>query len=74
MRSEVYLWQAACDAALSESDPTQVIGRIYYALYTLERRYAGWGSNPGTSAELIAIQKSISALTWLSAGAKKYLS
>jgi hypothetical protein len=48
--------------AISESDPDKVIGRIEYALIAIERRYSEWGTNPGTSAELKAIQKCIAAL------------
>jgi hypothetical protein len=48
-----------------ESDPIKVIGRIEYAMYALERRYAEWATDPGTPSELTAIQKCISALTRL---------
>ena len=48
-----------------ESDPIKVIGRIEYAMYALERRYSGWATDPGTPAELAAIQKCISALARL---------
>jgi hypothetical protein len=55
-------WQKAFLSALDESDPDELPGRIEYAISTLERRYAEWGSDPGTSAELNAIQKALSAL------------
>jgi hypothetical protein len=48
-----------------ESDPIKVIGRIEYAMYALERRYSEWATDPGTPAELAAIQKCISALARL---------
>ena len=48
-----------------ESDPIKVIGRIEYAMYALERRYSEWATDPGTPAELAAIQKCISALVRL---------
>jgi hypothetical protein len=55
-------WREAFLSALDESDPDELPGRIEYAIITLERRYAEWGSDPGTSAELNAIQKALSAL------------
>jgi hypothetical protein len=51
--------------ALIESDPVQVIERIEYAIYALERRHSGWGTDPGTPTELAAIQRCISALARL---------
>jgi hypothetical protein len=48
-----------------ESDPIRVMGRIEYAMYALERRYSEWATDPGTPAELAAIQKCISALARL---------
>ena len=39
-----------------------MIGRIEYAIIAIERRYSQWGTDPGTTAELMAIQKCISAL------------
>jgi len=58
-------WREAYELALIESDPIKVIGRIEYAMYALERRYSGWGTAPGTPAELAAIQKCISSLARL---------
>ncbi len=55
-------WQKAYELALKESDPSKFIGRIEYAIMALERRYSEWGSDPGTGAELTAIQKCISVL------------
>jgi hypothetical protein len=62
MRRVPHSWREAYEAALIESDPGKLIGRIEYALNALERRYADWGCNPGTPAELSAIQKCICAL------------
>lgn len=62
MRRVPHSWREAYELALIESDPSKLIGRIEYALYALERRYAEWGTDPGTPAELTAIQKCISAL------------
>jgi hypothetical protein len=39
-----------------------LLGRIEYAIAALERRYVEWESNPGTPAELKAIQKAFFAL------------
>lgn len=55
-------WREAFLSALDESDPHELPGRIEYAIITLERRYAEWGSDPGTSAELNAIQEALAAL------------
>jgi hypothetical protein len=55
-------WREAFLSALDESDPDELPGRIEYAIITLERRHAEWGSDPGTSAELNAIQKALSTL------------
>jgi hypothetical protein len=62
MRRVPHSWREAYEAALLESDPCKLIGRIEYALNALERRHADWGTDPGTPAELSAIQKCISAL------------
>jgi|SRR6516165_6801109 hypothetical protein len=62
MRRVPHSWRQAYEAALIESDPNKLIGRIEYALNALERRYADWGIDPGTPAELIAIQECILAL------------
>lgn len=62
MRRVPHSWREAYELALIESDPTKLIGRIEYALYALERRHAEWGTDPGTPAELTAIQKCVSAL------------
>jgi hypothetical protein len=55
-------WREACVAALEETDVRKLGGRIEYAITALERRYAEWGEDPGTPAELKAIQKTIVAL------------
>jgi hypothetical protein len=55
-------WREAYASALRESDPIQLIGRIEYAITAIERRYSEWGTEPGTAAELTAIQTCISAL------------
>lgn len=55
-------WQEAYKLAFTESDPAKVMGRVEYALIAIERRYSEWGTDPGTPAELRAIQKCISAL------------
>ena len=65
MRRVPHSWREAYESALMESDPIKVIGRIEYAMYALERRYAEWATDPGTPAELAAIQKCISALARL---------
>ena len=62
MRRVPHSWREAYELALIESDPSKLIGRIEYALNALERRYSEWGTDPGTPAELTAIQKCISAL------------
>jgi hypothetical protein len=58
-------WREACALALAESDPSKLPGRVEYAITALERRYAEWGSDPGTQAELNAIHRGISALEHL---------
>ena len=55
-------WREACASALGEADPNKVPGRIEYAINALERRYVEWASDPGTPAELKAIQKAIFSL------------
>ena len=55
-------WQEACAAALGESDPVRLLGRILSTITALERRFAEWGSDPGTPAELNAMRKALSAL------------
>jgi hypothetical protein len=62
MRRVPHSWREAYELALIESDPIKVIGRIEYAMYALERRYSEWRTDPGTPAELAAIQECISAL------------
>jgi hypothetical protein len=52
-------WHAAYAAALRESDPTKLIGRIEYAISAIEGRHSEWETYPGTSAELTAIRKCI---------------
>jgi uncharacterized protein involved in exopolysaccharide biosynthesis len=56
-----HFWQADC-AALGKSDPVWLLGRIESRIAALERRYSQWGSDPGTPAELRAIQNALSAL------------
>ena len=55
-------WHESYASALTESDTTRLHGRIEYALNAIERRYSEWGSDPGTPAELLAIQKCICVL------------
>ena len=62
MRRVPHSWRQAYELALIESDPGRLIGRIEYALNALERRYSEWGTDPGTTAELRAIQRCISTL------------
>ena len=62
MRRVPHPWLEAYELALVESDPNKLIGRIEYALNALERRYSEWGTDPGTPAELTAIQECISTL------------
>lgn len=57
-----HAWHDAYVSALSESDPDRLIGRIEYAIIAIERRYAQWGTDPGTPAERKAVQKCISTL------------
>jgi hypothetical protein len=58
-------WREAYASALRESDPSKLIGRIEYAITAIERRHSEWGTEPGTPAELTAIQTCISALVRL---------
>lgn len=62
MRRVPHYWRQAYELAMIESDPNRLIGRIEYALNALERRYAEWGTDPGTPAELTAIRNCISTL------------
>lgn len=55
-------WQDDCAAPLRESDPVWLLGRIESRITALERRYAEWGSDPGTPAELKAIREALSTL------------
>ena len=57
-----YAWREVYVSALQESDPGKRIALIKKAATAMERRYAEWGSTPGTQAELKAIQKAISDL------------
>jgi len=57
-----YAWRKVYASALQEPDPKRRIARIKKATTALERRYAEWGSTPGTPAELRAIRKAISDL------------
>ena len=65
MRRVPHSWREAYELALTESDPMKATGRVEYAMYTLERRYAEWGTDPGTPAELAAIRNCIAALARL---------
>jgi hypothetical protein len=65
MRRVPHSWREAYELALIESDPIEAIGRIEYAMYTLERRYSEWMTDPGTPAELAAIRACISTLVRL---------
>jgi hypothetical protein len=65
MRRVPHSWRKAYELALIESDPIKLIGRIEYAMYALERRHSEWETDPGTPAELAAIQKCIAALARL---------
>ena len=56
-----HFWQADC-AALRKSDPVWLLGHIESRIAAIERRYSLWGSDPGTPAELRAIQNALSAL------------
>ena len=60
-----HTWREAYASALRESDPSKLIGHIEYAITAIERRYSEWGTEPGTPAELTAIQTCISALVRL---------
>lgn len=55
-------WREAFLSALNETDLNKLPGRVEYVITALERRYAEWGSDPGTQAELNAIHRAISAL------------
>jgi hypothetical protein len=55
-------WHEAYTSALRECDPGKLIGRIEYAICAIERRCSEWRTDPGTSAELMAIQKCLRAL------------
>jgi hypothetical protein len=57
-----YAWREVYVSALQEPDPGRKIALIKKATTALERRYAEWGSTPGTPAELKAIRKAISDL------------
>lgn len=65
MRRVPHFWKEAYERAMTETDSIKVIGRIEYAMYALEKRYAEWAADPGTPAELAAIQKCISVLVRL---------
>lgn len=57
-----HFWREAFLSAIGETDPNKWMGRVEYAINALERRYADWGSDPGTPAELHAIQEAIRSL------------
>ena len=58
-------WYQAYVSALRESDSGELIGHIEYAISAIERRCSEWETDPGSPAELTAIQKCISVLTRL---------
>jgi hypothetical protein len=60
-----YSWRKTCASALKESDQARLLGCIECVITALEKRYAEWGSDPGSQAELIAIQNAICALECL---------
>ncbi len=60
-----YSWHEAYASAMTQSDPSKLIGCAEYAMRAIGRRYSEWGTDPGTPAELAAIQKCISALDHL---------
>ena len=55
-------WHRAYHAACLESDPNKLLPLLVYAVMSLERRAAGWDSDPGTKAELRAALDSIATL------------
>lgn len=55
-------WQEAYAAALGESDPVRFLGLIETTMTALQMRYAEWGSDPATPAELTSILTALSAL------------
>lgn len=57
-----HIWHAAYLSAMRESNRDELIGRIEYAISAIERRYSEWEADPGSPAELKAIQKCICAL------------
>jgi hypothetical protein len=57
-----HFWREAYELALREADPSKVIGHIEYAMIALERRYSELGTDPGTPAELTAIEERIFVL------------
>jgi biotin-(acetyl-CoA carboxylase) ligase len=57
-----YSWWKPYASALRESERKKMIACVEEAMNAMERRYAEWGNNPGTAAELKAIRKAISAL------------
>ena len=65
MRRVPHFWKVAYERAMTETDSIKVIGRVEYAMYALEKRYAEWAADPGTPAELAAIRKCISVLVRL---------
>jgi hypothetical protein len=65
MQCAKFGWREVCASALRESDPEKLITRIEHAIAALERRFAEWASNPGTSDELRLIRQTISHLQGL---------
>lgn len=55
-------WQAACYSALKEPDPDKALPLLESSLCQLEKRYAEWGSIPGTQEELDDLLRTIAAL------------
>jgi hypothetical protein len=62
MRRLPHSWREAYELALTEPDPSRLLWRTEYALNALERRCSEWETDPGTPAEVMAIQRCISSL------------
>jgi hypothetical protein len=56
--------QKTYNSVLKEPDPVKVLPLLESAILVLERRFAEWGTEPGTKVELKAILKAISILQW----------
>ena len=55
-------WYLTYHAVCTESDPDKAFPLLGFAVMALERRSAGWESQPGTRAEVWAILVFISML------------